>query len=157
MMQAIRFRSMPLRLFARVLAGVAVLCLGLAMASAQTLEVWKSATCGCCSAWIAHIQQLGFSVEAHDVAAGQLAKIKADAGLSPQLQSCHTAKIGGYVVEGHVPAPDIRRLLAEKPDAIGLAVPGMPIGSPGMEAGEREPYEVLLVRRDGTTEVFSQH
>lgn len=92
------------------------------------------------------------------MAAGQLAKLKADAGLAPDLQSCHTAKIGGYVVEGHVPASDIQRLLAEKPDAVGLTVPGMPMGSPGMEAGgEKEPYEVLLVRRDGTTEVFSRY
>jgi len=74
------------------------------------------------------------------------------------LQSCHTAKVGGYVVEGHVPAADVKRLLAEKPDAIGLTVPGMPLGSPGMEAGDRrEPYEVLLVRRDGSTAVFARH
>lgn len=157
---------MPARFLARpIVALVALsLCSGLlsfglaAAASAQTIEVWKSATCGCCTAWIDHVEQNGFSAQAQDVAPGQLARIKADAGLSPDLHSCHTARIDGYVVEGHVPASDIRRLLSEKPDAIGLTVPGMPIGSPGMEAGdEKEPYEVLLVRRDGSTEVFSRY
>lgn len=150
---------MPYRILNSSIGAVAALCFGFAVAaSEQTMEVWKSATCGCCAAWIAHIEQNGFSAKAQDVAPGQLARIKADAGLSPDLQSCHTAKIGGYIVEGHVPAPDIRRLLAEKPDAIGLTVPGMPIGSPGMEAGgERETYEVLLVRRDGRTEIFSRY
>lgn len=147
----------------RSLVGTIVAIAGLAFgfvatASGQTIEVLKSATCGCCSAWIAHIEKNGFTAKAQDLAAGQLARAKADAGLSPDLQSCHTAKIGGYVVEGHVPASDIRRLLSEKPDAIGLTVPGMPIGSPGMDAGgEKEAYEVLLVRRDGTTEVFSRY
>lgn len=147
----------------RSLVGTIVAIAGLAFgfvatASGQTIEVLKSATCGCCSAWIAHIEKNGFTAKAEDLAAGQLARAKADAGLSPDLQSCHTAKIGGYVVEGHVPASDIRRLLSEKPDAIGLTVPGMPIGSPGMDAGgEKEAYEVLLVRRDGTTEVFSRY
>ncbi len=141
-----------------VAAALAVFFAFAANASAQTIEVWKSATCSCCAAWIKHIEQNGFSAKAHDLALGQLARIKADAGLSPDLQSCHTAKVGGYFVEGHVPASDIERLLAETPDAIGLSVPGMPIGSPGMEAGdEREAYEVLLVHRDGTTEVFSRH
>lgn len=146
----------PARIFA---AGLAALCMAFAAAaSAQTIEIWKSATCGCCAAWIKHIEQNGFSAKTQDLALGQLARIKADAGLSPDLQSCHTAKVSGYFIEGHVPASDIERLLAEKPDAIGLSVPGMPIGSPGMEAGEeREAYDVLLIRRDGTTEVFSRH
>lgn len=156
---------MQLRFISRAIAAVAALCLvsvavpaSAQTAPAQTIEVWKSATCGCCTAWIEHVEQNGFAAKAKDVAPGQLARIKAGAGLSPDLHSCHTAKIGGYVVEGHVPASDIQRLLAEKPDAIGLTVPGMPIGSPGMEAGdEKEPYEVLLVRRDGSTEVFSRY
>ncbi len=150
---------MTIRSAARAFAALTALWFMLAgTAFAQTIDVWKSATCGCCSAWIAHVEQNGFSVKAQDMAAGQLARIKADAGLSPDLQSCHTARIEGYVIEGHVPASDIRRLLAVKPDAVGLTVPGMPIGSPGMEAGgEKEPYEVLLVRRDGSTEVFSRH
>ncbi len=147
----------------RSLVGTIVAITGLAFgfvatASGQTIEVLKSATCGCCSAWIEHIEKNGFTAKAQDLAAGQLARAKADAGLPPDLQSCHTGKIEGYVIEGHVPASDIRRLLSEKPDAIGLTVPGMPLGSPGMEAGnEKEPFDVLLVRHDGRTEVFSRH
>ena len=143
---------------ARILAAAALVCTFATAAIAESMEVWKSASCGCCAAWIAHVEKNGLSARTHDVAAGQLARLKAESGLSPDLQSCHTAKVGGYVVEGHVPASDIKRLLSEKPDAVGLTVPGMPIGSPGMEAGdETEPFEVLLVRRDGTTEVFSRH
>ncbi|WP_287958996.1 DUF411 domain-containing protein [Filomicrobium sp.] len=133
---------------------------GVALAAetqAPPLQVFKSATCSCCSAWIKHMTQHGFTAEAQDVAAGELARIKQSAGIGPQHASCHTAKIGGYSIEGHVPAADVKRLLAEKPDAVGLAVPGMPIGSPGMEAGDtREPYEVLLIKHDGTSEVWSK-
>jgi hypothetical protein len=122
------------------------------------VEVWKSPTCGCCGGWIDHMRQSGFEVKINDTASGVLAKIKKQAGLGPDLQSCHTAKIGGYVIEGHVPAKDIERLLEEKPDAIGLTVPGMPLGSPGMDYGSnKEPYEVLLVKKDSSTEVFAKH
>jgi hypothetical protein len=100
----------------------------------------------------------GFALEARDVSKSQLVREKARLGLSLPQASCHTAEIGGYVVEGHVPANDVIRLLAEKPDAIGLAVPRMPVGSPGMEVGDtKEPYDVLLVKRDGSTEVFAKH
>jgi hypothetical protein len=127
-------------------------------ASAETIEVWKSESCGCCASWVEYLAKNGFTPKAANVAAGELASIKAQAGISPRHQSCHTAKVSGYVIEGHVPAGDIKRLLTEKPDAVGLAVPGMPVGSPGMEAGDdKEPYEVLLIRRDGTTEVFAKH
>jgi hypothetical protein len=139
-------------------AGMTVTSAIASAALAQTMNVYKSASCGCCKLWIRHIEKAGFTARSQDLAAGQLARLKADAKLSPDLQSCHTAKIDGYVIEGHVPPADIRRLLAEKPDAIGLTVPGMPLGSPGMEAGgEKEPYQVMLVRRDGTTEVFSKY
>ena len=122
------------------------------------VEVWKSASCGCCTGWVKHMQSAGYDVKANNAALGILAKIKRQAGLSPDLQSCHTAKVGGYVIEGHVPAEDVARLLAEKPDAIGLTVPGMPLGSPGMDFGpDKEPYEVLLVKKDGSTEVFARH
>ncbi len=122
------------------------------------VEVWKSESCGCCNGWVKHMESAGYAVKANNAALGILAKIKRQAGLSPDLQSCHTAKVGGYVIEGHVPAEDVARLLEEKPDAIGLTVPGMPLGSPGMEFGpEKEPYEVLLVKKDGTTEVFARH
>lgn len=137
----------------------AVLFSSMAVAGEQpnTLRVFKSATCGCCSSWIKHMTQNGFEAHAEDVAAGELARIKRDAGIGPKYASCHTAMIGGYSIEGHVPAADVKRLLKEKPDAVGLAVPGMPIGSPGMEAGEtREPYDVLLIKRDGTSEVWSK-
>lgn len=124
----------------------------------QQLEVWKSPNCGCCAGWVKHMDSAGYAVTAQNVASGILAKIKKQAGLVAHLQSCHTAKVGGYIIEGHVPAEDVKRLLAEKPDAIGLAVPGMPIGSPGMEMGnEKERYEVLLVKKDGSTEVFAKH
>lgn len=125
---------------------------------AGAIDVYKSAGCGCCNGWVKHLEQAGYTVSANNTASGILAKIKRDAGLKPDLQSCHTAKAGGYVIEGHVPAEDVARLLAEKPDAIGLSVPGMPLGSPGMDTGsEKEPYEVLLMKKDGTTEVFAKH
>jgi hypothetical protein len=121
------------------------------------LEVWKSPTCDCCGKWAKHMKARGFDVEVKEAPYAVLAKIKRQAGLGEQLASCHTAKIDGYVIEGHVPADDVKRLLQERPDAVGLAVPGMPVGSPGMEYGdEKEPYEVLLVKKDGSTEVFSR-
>ena len=122
------------------------------------VELWKSPNCGCCSGWMKHMQSAGHEVNAHNVKQDVLSRIKRQAGLSEDLQSCHTAKISGYVIEGHVPAEDIARLLLEKPDAIGLAVPNMPMGSPGMNFGpEKEPYDVLLVKKDGSTEVFARH
>ena len=127
-------------------------------ALAEEIEVAKSPTCGCCTAWVDHLRQHGFSPTTREVGYDVLLQMKRAAGLADDLQSCHTATIGGYVIEGHVPAADIRRLLAERPDAIGLSVPGMPIGSPGMEDGDsREAFEVLLVRRDGSTEVFASY
>ena len=121
------------------------------------LEVWKSPSCGCCSKWVQYMTSHNYDVKPNDVTHGILAKIKMEAGIGPQLASCHTAKIGGYVIEGHVPVEDINRLLKKRPDAIGLAVPGMPMGSPGMEYGnEREPYEVFLIKKDGTVEIYSR-
>jgi hypothetical protein len=137
------------------------LALCAAPAFAQTaprIEVAKTPTCGCCAAWIDHMRAAGFDVTARDVTQGALARIKAQTGLTPELASCHTAMVEGYVVEGHVPAADVRRLLDERPDALGLTVPGMPIGSPGMEMGDaRDAYDVLLVRRDGGATVFSAY
>ena len=122
------------------------------------IEVWKSSGCGCCGLWVEHLRNAGYTVKTNDTASGILARIKKQAGLKPDLQSCHTAKAGGYVIEGHVPAEDVARLLKDKPDAVGLTVPGMPLGSPGMDTGpEKEPYEVLLVKKDGSTEVFARH
>ena len=138
-----------------LLAAFAAL-LAAAPAVAQQLSVAKTATCGCCSAWIDHMRAAGFDVRSQDMAQGALIELKQRAGIDVETASCHTAFVEGYVVEGHVPAEDVRRLLAERPDAIGLSVPGMPIGSPGMEMGsEVEPYETLLIARDGTTSVFA--
>lgn len=129
-----------------------------AQAPSIPAEIWKSPTCGCCKDWMTHLEQSGFRFTVHDVgnnAARQRLKIPAALG------SCHTARVGRYAIEGHVPARDVMRLLKEQPDAVGLAVPGMPIGSPGMDGpeygGRRDPYDVLLVLADGSTRVFSSY
>lgn len=119
------------------------------------MTVWKTPTCGCCGKWLEHMRAAGFKVEVQDVE--DLETVKRLAGVRDHLQSCHTAAVGGYAIEGHVPAADVKRLLATKPKVRGLAVPGMPSGSPGMENGEREPYDVLSFTVDGKTEVFSRY
>ncbi|MEM7611040.1 MAG: DUF411 domain-containing protein [Pseudomonadota bacterium] len=107
------------------------------------ITVHKSPSCGCCKVWIEHLKLEGFVVEALN--SDDMNAVKTERGVPRSLASCHTAVIDGYTVEGHVPADDIKRLVAEKPDAKGLAVPGMPIGSPGMEIGDRiDPYDVIL-------------
>lgn len=139
------------------LAGIGTAGLARA-ANPPTVEVWKSPTCGCCKDWITHMEGHGFTVRVHD--SGNTT-MRQRLGLPQRLGSCHTALVGGYVVEGHVPAEDVKRLLAEKPAALGLTVPGMPIGSPGMDGpaygGRRDPYDVLLVSGRGdaaTTRVW---
>ena len=128
----------------------------LAADEAESIHVYKSPTCGCCSDWIDHLEDNGFDVKATDTS--DMGKIKADAGLIAGLGSCHTAFVGDYVIEGHVPADDIKRLLSEAPDATGLSVPGMPAGSPGMEMGDRkDPYKVILFNENGQTRVFAEH
>jgi hypothetical protein len=119
------------------------------------VDVKKTATCGCCQAWVNHLKQSGFNVATENMAYGALARFKRKHGVGSEHQSCHTARVAGYTIEGHVPAEDITRLLKQRPDAIGLSVPGMPTGSPGMEAGtERDAYNVLLLKKDGSAEVF---
>jgi hypothetical protein len=129
-----------------------------AAASTPRLEVWKAPTCGCCKDWIRHLQAQGFRVQAHDI--GNTAA-RARLGIPMALGSCHTALVDGYAIEGHVPARDIRRLLAERPQAIGLAVPGMPVGSPGMDGPEygarKDPYDVLLVLPGGRSSVWQSY
>ena len=126
--------------------------------AADVLKVIKSPTCGCCTRWIQHMEENGFAVEAQNMGNEQIMQEKLKLGLTPKLASCHTGQIAGYVIEGHVPAREVKRLLAERPDAIGLSVPDMPVGSPGMETGGRsDPYDVLLVKRDGSTEVFASY
>jgi hypothetical protein len=136
---------------------VTALCVGLsAPAFAAEVTVYKSPTCGCCKEWIKHMQANGFRVTAHDVA--DIMRYKTANGVPMMLGSCHTATVDGYVIEGHVPASDIKRLLKERPPVRGLAVPGMPVGSPGMEQGGRKDrYDVLTFDKQGNTTVYAHH
>ena len=122
---------------------------------AEVVTVYKSPTCGCCNAWVDHLRESGFQVETVDEM--NMDPIKAKHGVGQHLASCHTATVGGYVVEGHVPAEDIRRLLRERPEVTGLAVPGMPMGSPGMEGPRKDPYDVLAFDKQGKMQVFAKH
>lgn len=148
------------RVAAFLVAAPAALLLHTRLARAQAgplVEVYKSPTCGCCGDWIKHMQANGFTnVKAHDVGN---AKKRADVGMSLRFGSCHTALIDGYVIEGHVPAREIKRLLKERPKALGLAVPGMPLGSPGMEVddGRVDRYDVLLVQTDESSTVYATY
>jgi hypothetical protein len=126
-----------------------------APALAAEITVYKSPTCGCCKEWVKHLQANGFSVTAKDVP--DVAPYKDAHGVPPTLASCHTAKVAGYVIEGHVPAADIQRLLKERPKVRGLAVPGMPVGSPGMEGLFTQRYDVLTFDQDGRTAVYARH
>ena len=124
----------------------------------RKIYVRLDSNCECCSAWTAHLREAGFEVTEEVLHAGLLVAYKAEKGIPLELQSCHTGEAGGYLLEGHVPAADIDRLLVERPDAIGLAVPGMPYGSPGMgPEDEREAYEVILFRADGSSEIWSTY
>ena len=140
-----------------VAATVAEPAVAQATASLPLAVVHKSASCGCCGLWVDHLRAAGFQVEVHD--SDNLNPVKQRVGVPLGKGSCHTAEIGGYFVEGHVPVEDIKRLLAQKPDAKGLVLPGMPAGSPGMEMpdGTTEAYTVELVARDGSTTTFAQH
>lgn len=131
--------------------------LAAAPAHLPLIRVHKSASCGCCGVWVDHVRAAGFPVEVHDTE--DMMTVKDRLGVPEPMMSCHTAEVDGYFVEGHVPAEDIKRLIAEKPKARGIAVPGMPLGSPGMEMpdGRIQPYEVALVGGDGATETFSRH
>lgn len=140
------------------LAGALVAARPLAAETLPKVHVVKDAGCGCCNDWIGHIRDAGFPVSFEEKDVSALADLKSSLGLQPTQVSCHTAQVEGYVIEGHVPAQDVKRLLAEKPDVIGLAVPGMPFGSPGMgPESDREPYEVLLIARDGSASVFARY
>lgn len=130
----------------------------LAACSQPTAEitVYKSPTCGCCTKWISHLEENGFKVNAIDKQ--DVTPIKQQYGVTRELSSCHTALIDGYIVEGHVPASDIKRLLKERPKVTGLSVPGMPIGSPGMEQGDRkDPYNVVMFNERGETSIFASY
>lgn len=123
--------------------------------AAEMAEVYKSPTCGCCSLWVEHLRQNGFEVvtrDVHDVGA-----YKSRYGVPRNLSSCHTARVGGYIVEGHVPARELKRLLAERPKAVGLAVPAMPMGSPGMEGPRKDSYRVLLFDSQGRYRTYARY
>ncbi|MEK6550108.1 MAG: DUF411 domain-containing protein [Pseudomonadota bacterium] len=124
-------------------------------AYAAEITVYKSPTCGCCKLWIDHLKSNGFTVKAHDTE--NVAAHKQQLGVLPELASCHTAVVNGYVIEGHVPAADIKRLLKEQPKIIGLAVPGMPMGSPGMEGPVKEAYEVKTFDKKGRVTTYARH
>ena len=145
----------------------AALGLGLAPAFAQgnksagsagSIEVWKDPNCGCCNDWVRHLQNNGFAVKVNE--SGNTAA-RNRLGVDPKFGSCHTGLVSGYAIEGHVPAQDIKRLLKEKPTAIGLAVPGMPVGSPGMDGpaydDRKDPFDVLLLTQDGGSKVFQRY
>lgn len=122
------------------------------------VEVWKDPNCGCCQDWVKHLEDNGFAVKVNH---GGNNEMRAKLGIPAKLGSCHTALVGGYAIEGHVPAREIRRLLKEKPQAVGLTVPGMPVGTPGMDdpayKGRRDPYEVLLVLKSGEPRVYAAY
>lgn len=122
--------------------------------AAADIMVYKSPTCGCCGKWIEHMEKAGFSVDVEN--RQDLRPIKAELGVPRSLQSCHTAVVGGYLVEGHVPPDLVQRMLDEKPDIKGLAVPGMPMGSPGMEGPRKDEYDVLSIGVDGQTKVYAR-
>jgi hypothetical protein len=139
------------------MAALAVLVAPFAWAQTQPplVEVWRSPSCGCCEQWVKHLQKNGFRTNVHSVE--DTSSVRRAAGIPAALGSCHTAKVAGYTIEGHVPASDIQRLLAQKPKARGLSAPGMPPGSPGMDVPNSPPYEVLLVKDDGTASLFARH
>jgi hypothetical protein len=141
----------------RVLAAiiVAVSATAVGAQSAPAVAVFKSATCGCCAKWVDHVRANGFAPTATNV--DDLKAVKSKHNVPEPLHSCHTATVGGYVIEGHVPAADIKRLLKERPAIIGLAVPGMPAGSPGMEGPPPQKYDVLAFDKQGKTRVYATH
>jgi hypothetical protein len=138
------------------LASIMLVALPLAASAAgPVIEVYKSATCGCCKEWVKHLQANGFQVNAHDVA--NPSDYRQKFGMPDQYGSCHSATVQGYALEGHVPAADIKRLLATRPKATGLAVPAMPLGSPGMEGPRKDPYDVFLVQQGGKATVYKHY
>ena len=128
--------------------------------SAETLVVYKTAACECCARWVDHMEEAGFEVDVHEISQEEMSRVKEGNGITRDLASCHTARIAGYLVEGHVPAEDLKRLLMEKPDGVkGIAVPGMPIGSPGMEMEGKpaDEYEVVTFDQAGEQSVYAYH
>lgn len=126
-----------------------------ATAASEVIDVYKNPNCGCCGKWVEHMQKAGFKVRMHELS--NVSPMRQKLGMPERYASCHTAKVGNYLLEGHVPAADVKRLLREKPKAIGLAVPGMPAGSPGMEGPPPASYNTLLVKSDANSLIFARH
>lgn len=143
----------------RGLAALSIFVATLAQAGQPLVEVWKSPTCGCCKDWITHLEQNGFPVKVNEIT--DTGSKRAELGMPETLGSCHSARVAGYALEGHVPASEIKRLLKEKPRAVGLSVPAMPIGSPGMDGpayrGVKHDYKVLLVNKDGSYNTYRSY
>ena len=130
----------------------------LADGTSPDIHVVKNPQCGCCTAWVEILTDKGFNVTTEDRSGSLLTEFKIESGVPKNMMSCHTAKVDGYFIEGHVPASDIRRLIADRPDALGLAVPAMPYGSPGMgPEDEREAFNIYIISADGTAEVFQHY
>lgn len=141
-----------------IIRQLATALLGLAVSSVtagELITVYKSPSCGCCNAWIKHLRDNGFAVQAHDTQ--RMTLVKQSLGVPASHSACHTAEVSGYVIEGHVPAADIQRLLRDKPAVAGLAVPGMPMGSPGMEGNRKDPYQVLTFDTAGNSGVYAAY
>lgn len=144
-------------IFTSLAVSVGLLTAAAAQRPAATVEVYKSPTCGCCSKWVEHLRAEGFVVNTTNV--DDIAAVKTKNGVPSGMQSCHTALVDGYVLEGHVPAADVQRLLKERPAIAGIAVPGMPVGSPGMEVSgvKAQPFDVMSFDKKGETAVFASH
>jgi hypothetical protein len=141
---------------AAILASLMISHSGGAAFASDIVEVWKSRTCGCCTGWVKHMEAAGFEVKTHDVE--DVDPVKRAHSVPEPLHSCHTATVGGYVIEGHVPADDVKRLISERPKALGLSVPGMPSDAPGMDMNMGQPYQVILFGTpDGKPSVYANH
>ena len=145
---------MNIKVTGRSLA-LAILAAGSLIAAPLEMTVFKTKTCGCCGKWVEHIRSSGFKITVNEVPS--TAEHRQKYGVPEKLQSCHTAIVNGYSIEGHVPATEIQRLLKEKPKAKGLAVPGMPMGSPGMEGSRRDAYAVVRFDEDGSSSVYQKY
>ena len=147
-------KPLKLMLSALLLAGCTTIQAENAVADKE-MTVYRSPTCGCCGKWIEHVKNNHFTVK--DIVSNDMDAIKEKYGIPDKLGSCHTAIVDGYVIEGHVPAADIQKLLVSKPNVVGLSAPGMPMGSPGMEMGGSQDYNVMSFDKDGKVQVFSEH
>lgn len=139
----------------RLFSFLSIACWALPMSAAQEITVYKSPTCGCCQGWVDYLEDNGFEVLTHNL--DDMSEIKNRFGVSDEVKSCHTGIINGYVVEGHVPAEDIKRLMTEKPDIVGISAPGMPMMSPGMASLVPKGYDVVQFDKNNNTEIYSEY